>query len=111
MTTLSPRRGRLSLAAVFFTFFVDNLCWAIVFPILAPYFLDKDNRIFSPDVSDAARTAVFSLFIMAFSLGQFLGAPILGEYADRHGRKRALGVSVFFTLVGLSISAWSMEMG
>jgi len=48
---------------------------------------------------------------MAFSLGQFLGAPIIGEYADRHGRKKALGVSVFFTLVGLSLSAWSMQIG
>jgi DHA1 family tetracycline resistance protein-like MFS transporter len=105
------RRARLSLTAVFFTFFIDNLSWSVVFPILAPYFLDPQNRIFSADVSDAERTAIFSLFLMAFSLGQFLGAPILGEYADRHGRKKALLLSVFFTLIGLAMSAWSMQMG
>jgi DHA1 family tetracycline resistance protein-like MFS transporter len=48
------------------------------------------------------------MFLMAFSLGQFLGAPVLGEYADRSGRKKALFLSVFFTLVGLGITAWSM---
>ncbi|MBI3508932.1 MAG: MFS transporter [Chlamydiia bacterium] len=104
-------RTRLSLFSVFFTFFVDNLCWSIVFPILAPYFLDPHNQIFSKETSDAMRTAIFSLFLMAYSLGQFLGAPLLGEYADRHGRKKALGVSVLFTLVGLVLSAWSMEKG
>jgi len=105
------KRRRLSLFSVFFTFFIDNLSWSIVFPILAPYFLDPENRVFSVEVSDARRTAILSLFLMAFSLGQFLGAPLLGEYADKYGRKRALGVSVFFTLVGLALSAWSMEMG
>lgn len=109
MMTL-PKRAKLSLAAVFFTFFIDNLSWSIVFPILAPYFLDPHNRLFSADVSDATRTGILSLFLMAFSLGQFLGAPLLGEYADRHGRKKALGLSVFFTLVGMGLSAWSMEI-
>ncbi len=45
---------------------------------------------------------------MAFSLGQFIGAPLLGEYADRKGRRKALMVSVLFTLAGLALSAWAM---
>ncbi len=107
---ISPRKKKLSLFAVFFTFFVDNLSWAIVFPIFAPYFLDPNNRLFSPEVSSAARTTILGFFLMAFSLGQFLGAPLMGEYADRHGRKKALGIGVFFTLVGLALSAWSMQI-
>ena len=104
---LSKNR-KLSLASVFFTFFVDNLCWSIVFPIFAPYFLDPTNRLFSADVSEATRTALLGFFLMAFSLGQFLGAPILGEYADRHGRKKAFVLSILFTLGGLALSAWAM---
>lgn len=105
---MSFKKSKLSLASIFFTFFVDNLCWSIVFPLFAPYFLDVNNEIFSEDVSEATRTTILGFFLMAFSLGQFLGAPVLGEYADRTGRKRALAVSVFFTLVGLGITAWSM---
>jgi MFS family permease len=104
------RKRKLTLAAVFFTFFVDNLCWSIVFPIFAPYFLDPHNRLFSSDISITQRTTIFGLFLMAFSLGQFFGSPVLGEYADRSGRKKALGVSIFFTFIGLGLSALSMQL-
>jgi len=105
---MSGQKSKLSLISVFFTFFVDNLCWSIVFPLFAPYFLDPNNVLFSLDVSQETRTTILSFFLMAFSLGQFLGAPVLGEYADRSGRKKALLLSVFFTLLGLGITAWSM---
>ena len=99
-----------SLFAVFFTFFVDNLCWAIVFPIFAPYFLDTQTPLFPSSVSQDERAAILAIFFMAFSLGQFLGAPLIGEYADRRGRKKALIISVFFTLAGLVLTAWSMKI-
>ncbi len=104
-------KAKLSLATVFFTFFIDNLSWSIVFPIFAPYFLDPNNQTFSGDVSLETRATLLGFFLMAFSLGQFLGAPFLGEYADKHGRKQALVVSVFFTLVGFILTAWSMGVG
>jgi DHA1 family tetracycline resistance protein-like MFS transporter len=107
---IPKKRAKLSLASVFLTFFIDNLCWSIVFPIFAPYFLDKHNALFSSDVSVETRTTILGFFLMAFSLGQFLGAPIVGEYADRHGRKKALIITVLFTLVGLLMTAWSMQM-
>lgn len=46
---------------------------------------------------------------MAFSLGQFLAAPVLGEFADRFGRRRVLVITVFCTMIGLIITAWSMD--
>ncbi len=104
------KRRKLTLASIFFTFFVDNLCWSIVFPIFAPYFLDPNNRLFSADVSITERTTVLGFFLMAFSLGQFFGSPVLGEYADRSGRKKALAVSIFFTFIGLGLSALSMQL-
>ncbi len=105
---MNRRRRRSSLIAVFFTFLVDSLSWSVVFPVFAPYFLDPQNVLFSPDVSASVRTTILGVFLMAFSLGQFLGAPLIGDYADKHGRKKALTVSVFFTFLGLVLSAWSM---
>lgn len=100
---------KISLASVFLTFFVDNLCWSIVFPIFAPYFLDTSNNLFSPDISEKMRTTILGLFLMAFSFGQFIGAPIIGEYGDRHGRRRALLLTVPSTLIGLLLTAISMK--
>lgn len=99
---------KFSLIAVFFTFFVDSLCWAIVFPIFAPYFLDVNNPLFATSVTLATRTTILGFFLMAFSLGQFIGAPILGDYADRFGRRRTLLITIPCTCMGLALTAWSM---
>jgi len=105
------KQRKLTLASLFFTFFTDNLCWSIVFPIFAPYFLDLNNQLFSNEVSLEERTAILGFFLMAFPLGQFFGAPLLGEYADRKGRKKALALSLFFTFIGLALSAFSLQTG
>jgi MFS family permease len=76
---MTEKKRKITLFSVYFTFFVDTLSWAIVFPIFAPYFLDPHNVLFSASVSTATRTTILGLFLMAFSFGQFLGAPIMGE--------------------------------
>jgi DHA1 family tetracycline resistance protein-like MFS transporter len=111
MRLRAERQAKFSLGAIFFTFFIDSLSWAVVFPIFAPYFLDVNDHLFKSDVNEATRTTILGLFLAAFSLGQFFGAPLLGDYADRFGRKRTLLISVFFTLIGLGLTAWSMERG
>lgn len=105
------RSTRFSLASIYFTFFIDTLCWAIVFPIFAPYFLDVENAVLPADYSVEARTGILGLFLMAFPLGQFIGAPILGGYADRYGRRTILLISIFFATIGLGLNAWGMQKG
>ncbi len=68
-----------------------------------------NSTLFSPEVSIETRTTILGFFIMAFSLGQFFGAPLIGEYADSHGRKKALVVTVFMTFCGLALTAWSVQ--
>lgn len=104
----APRK-RAGLFPIYFTFFIDSLSWSIIFPIFAPYFLDIHNPLLSGDTSLATRTTLLGFFLMAFSLGQFLASPIIGEYADKHGRKKALLFTVFFTFVGMIITALSIK--
>lgn len=98
-----------SLFAIFFTFFIDALCWAIVFPIFAPYFLNPETPLFTSATSPNERATFLALFLALFSLGQFLGAPWIGEFADRFGRKNALIITVLFTFIGLLITSWSTQ--
>ncbi|NGX51853.1 MAG: Tetracycline resistance protein, class B [Candidatus Anoxychlamydiales bacterium] len=102
-------KRRFSFFSILFTFFVDNLGWSIVFPIFAPLFLDPQNLVFSESVSFAARTTILGVFLAAFPFAQFFGAPLLGEFADRSGRKKALILSIILTCVGYLISAWSIH--
>lgn len=103
-------KRKITLFAIAFTFFVDYLSWSVVFPIFPNYFLDVHNHVFGPDVSVGTRTMLLGFFLTAFSLGQFLGAPLIGEYADKHGRKRALALSVLVTFLGLCLTAYSMKV-
>ena len=111
MEALTKRKRRLSLSSIFFTFFVDNLSWSIVFPIFAPYFLDVNNKLFTPDIELGTRATILGVFLAIFPLGQFFGAPIMGEYADRVGRKKALLYTIFFAAIGLILSAISIGKG
>lgn len=104
-----PKRKKLSLASIFFTFFVDNLSWSIVFPVFAPFFLDPNNELFSPSVSTATRTTILGFFLGIFPFAQFFGAPLIGEFADRNGRKKALLYTIFFTFIGFALCAYSMQ--
>lgn len=101
-------KKKLTLLTVFFTFFVDNLCWSIVFPIFAPLFIEPHNLLFDVETPYSYRAIILGFFLMAFPLAQFFGAPILGELADKTGRKKALILSVFITLIGLIWSAISI---
>ena len=100
---------KFSLFSVYFTTCIDSLSWSIVFPIFAPLFIHLNGTLFPPEVSIASRATALGFFLMAFSLGQFFGAPIIGAYADSRGRKKALLVTVFMTFCGLALTAWSVQ--
>ena len=107
MNTSSKRK--ISFFSILFTFFVDNLGWSIVFPIFAPFFLDPQNVIFSADVPFSTRTTILGVFLAAYPFAQFFGAPLLGEFADRSGRKKALILSILLIFVGYVITAISIH--
>ncbi|MBL7755486.1 MAG: MFS transporter [Chitinophagaceae bacterium] len=105
------------LIPVFLTVFIDLLGATIVLPILAPLFLDLKNGIspIGPDqlthIPDIIRqrNLIFGLLIASFPLAQFFGAPLLGAWADKIGRKRVLSISLFGTLIGYILFAYGVH--
>ncbi|MGE0199035.1 MAG: MFS transporter [Simkaniaceae bacterium] len=102
-------KQKTSLFSVFFTFAVDNLGATIVFPIFAPLFLNSSQKLFGPDIPMSYKTTMLGIFLGIYPLMQFIFSPILGEYADHHGRKRALLLTTFLTFIGYLMSAWSIH--
>jgi MFS family permease len=72
--------------------------------------MDNHYPLFAADEAMNVRVMMLAIFLMLFSCGQFIGAPILGDLADRYGRRKALLWSVFGMSVGLGLTAWSMMM-
>ncbi|MBI5475697.1 MAG: MFS transporter [Ignavibacteriales bacterium] len=90
-----------NLAALLFTVFLDFLGFGIVIPVIAPVLLDPVNGILDSAYSMNERTIILGLLISAFPAAQFFGAPILGAYSDKYGRKKVLLISIFTTSVSL----------
>jgi MFS family permease len=79
-----PRRRRAALTVLFLTVFIDLLGFGIVIPFLPLY---------------AARMHVgaagIGLVLSAYSLAQFLAAPILGRLSDHFGRRPIIMLGLF----------------
>ncbi len=101
-------KKKTSLFSLFLTFAVDNLSATIVYPIFAPLFLDPSQNLLSSDLSLSFKTTILGIFLGVFPFMQFLFAPLLGEYADHHGRKRALILTTFLTFLGYGVCGWSI---
>lgn len=77
------------LMTIFLVVFVDLLGFSLILPLL-PYYAQTFG-------SDALITG---LLVASYALAQLIGAPILGRWSDRVGRRRVLLVSIFGTFIG-----------
>ncbi len=96
----SKVREKSSLFSIFLTFGVDQLGATIVFPIFAPLFLSSQHQLFDPSTPLSYRATMLGIFLGIFPLMQFVFSPLLGEYSDHHGRRRALLLTTLLTFLG-----------
>ncbi|MCH9631598.1 MAG: Tetracycline resistance protein, class B [Chlamydiia bacterium] len=101
---------KLSLFSVFFVFFLDNFGFALAFPIIAPMLLNSHYHFFSPEMSVSLKNILLGVMLASFSIGQFIGAPIIGDMADSVGRKRLFYVTITGTAVGFFLSAIAISL-
>ena len=83
-------KQRGPLLPLFSVVFVDMLGFGLILPLL-PYIASNWG----------ASPAIIGLIGAAYPLGQFLGAPIVGRFSDRFGRKPLLLFSIAGTFLSL----------
>lgn len=76
--------------------FVNVIGFSILIPVLP-----EVARIYAPSLSQP----VYGALLSAYSLFQFLGAPILGSLSDKYGRKQLLLVSQLGTTLSWVVFA------
>lgn len=94
--------------SIFFTFAIDNLGATIVFPIFAPLFLDPSYNLLGVDSLLAHKMILLGFFLAIYPIMQFIFAPLLGDYADHWGRRRALTFTTALTCLGFFICSASI---
>lgn len=103
------RAHKYSLYPVLITYFLDNFGLAVIYPIFSPLFLHTEFGLLPADATYFQRTILFGFLISTFPLAQFFGAPLIGEFSDRFGRKRAFYITIFGTAIGYALTALSIQ--
>ncbi|MGB3365115.1 MAG: MFS transporter, partial [Thermodesulfobacteriota bacterium] len=82
-----------------------GLMVAIFIPMLM-----HDTGFFDESVSSSARGIYGGILLALYPLGQFIGSPIIGSFADKFGRKRVLTISLVFTIFLYVVIAYSIDI-
>ncbi len=90
------------LTTIFLIVFVDLLGFSLILPLL-PYYA----QTFGADAF------VTGLLVASYAVAQLIGAPLLGRWSDRIGRRPILLVSIFgtfagFLLLGFAGALWML---
>lgn len=93
------------LSIVIAVAFIDLLGFGIVVPLI-PYYAETFG----------ASPLVIGLVIAAYAAAQFIGAPVIGRFSDRYGRRPALLITILgnalgFIVFGFANSIWMLFAG
>src|SRR5579862_325546 len=102
-----PTSNRSAMMIVFLVVFIDLLGFGIILPLL-PRIAESHVAEMVPE-NDWRVGLIVGLLMSAFSLMQFLFAPVWGKLSDRIGRRPILliglfGSVVFYALFGYAAS-------
>lgn len=77
------------LTIIFLIVFVDLLGFSLILPLL-PYYAETFG----------ADAFITGLLVASYAVAQLIGAPLLGRWSDRAGRRPVLLISIFGTFIG-----------
>lgn len=89
---MEPAARKRALLTVAFALFLDLMAFGMILPVL-PYYAE----------SHGASAAVVALLSTAFSLAQFIMAPVLGRWSDRYGRRPVMLISIAGSVVSAMV--------
>lgn len=81
----------------------------IIIPIFAPLIVGNDIGMVPAHFSIEERKIILGFLLATFSIFQFIGAPVLGALADRHGRKKILSITLAGTFAGYLLFAAAIQ--
>ncbi|MBY0378767.1 MAG: MFS transporter, partial [Burkholderiales bacterium] len=99
------------LWTIFFTIFLDLFGVGILIPIFPMLVVPGSPFKITPDNWSTAQGFIMCGWLMAsYPLAQFLFTPILGQMADKFGRRRILIISIAGTAISYMIFATAVYL-
>ena len=98
------------LFPIYFVVFMDNFGFGVIFNLLPIVFLNHHFHLISPSASDATRNILLAITFGVFPLTQLIGSPMIGDFADHFGRKKALYITIIAVTIGYIISGMAISI-
>jgi DHA1 family tetracycline resistance protein-like MFS transporter len=92
---------KAAIGFIFVTLLIDVIGWGIIIPVMPGLISHMENV----DTGNASSLNGWMLF--AFSLTQFLFAPLVGNLSDKYGRRPILLVSLFGFGLDYILMSWA----
>jgi len=99
---------RKYLFVILLVVFLDLLGITIIIPVIPALFEGTDSSFQFYSVE--ARSIFYGLLIGSYSVMQFIGAPILGAFSDKYGRRPILTISLIGAFMGYLLFGWAISM-
>ena len=103
-----PAAKNRTLFPVILTHFLDNFGLALVYPIFTPLFLRIDLSFLPTSFTPFERSFLLGLTLATFSIAQFFGAPLIGQFSDPYGRKKAFFLTIMGVTIGYYMTGFSL---
>jgi DHA1 family tetracycline resistance protein-like MFS transporter len=99
---------RNPLLLIFIVVFIDFMGLGVALPIIAPLFVGPNTILFDHATAHPERTDLYGFLLGSFALAQFIGAPLLGAFSDRLGRRKILIFATLINALSFLIFAWGI---
>lgn len=100
-----------TLSVILVTVLTGWIGFSLPFPIFSHIFLNDDYGVVDGSMSVQLRTFFLGCAMAIYPVGQIIGSPYLGRWADRYGRKPVLQYSLVATVVGAIVLAIGITTG
>jgi len=88
--------------------FLGYFGFSLALPLFPPLFLNPDLNFLSPDTTVHMRRILLGILFAMYPFGQFIGAPLLGKWSDKYGRKPVILISLIALFPAYLVSAFSI---
>ncbi len=78
--------------------FLGYLGFSLALPLFPPLFLDPSLQFLPPSVTPEMRRIWLGILFAMYPIGQFIGAPLLGKWSDKYGRKPIILISLIIVI-------------
>ena len=92
---------------VFTTILISWIGFSLPYPVFSHLFLN-DSSPLSGLVQTDQRTFYLGAAIAIYPLGQIIGAPLLGSWSDKYGRRPVLILALAVAVLGSAILTWGV---